>query len=176
MNDPEKKPAAPADRRTLFAGLALTVVGLALALANLDLLPTERLWAWWPLLVAGAGLYAVVNGEGEKRQSGAWWMLFSGWLLLNTLHVGGLAFSNSWPLLPLVAGLFSLAWPSPGHDRLGGLILTGVGVWLWMSTRHVLGLDFGSSWPLLLVFVGLAMVLWALVRLASGLTMGRRQS
>jgi hypothetical protein len=176
MNDAETSPATQTDRRTLLAGLALTVVGLALALANLDLLPTDRVFAWWPLAIAGAGLYRMVTGEGERRQSGAWWLVFAGWLLLSTLHIGGLAFSNSWPLLPLLAGLFSLAWPSPGHDRLGGLILAGVGVWLWMSTRNVLGLDFGNSWPLLLVFVGLAMALGALVRLASGLTAGRRQS
>jgi hypothetical protein len=163
------------DRRTLFVGGALILAGLVLGLRELDLLPGDAISTWWALLIAGFGAYRVVTQEGQARRGGALLMLFAGWLLLNILHVGGLGFRNSWPLVPLLLGLFGIVWPAPDGDRFGSLVLAGIGLWTLLGTRGVVGLDLATSWPLLLLFIGLAIVLRALLQAMPNLQ-GRRKS
>jgi hypothetical protein len=152
------------DRSMLLGGIALALVGLLLTLAKLDLVSREVLAPWWPLALAGIGAYRLATREGEVRRGGAWLMVVAAWLLLNTLRLGGFWFANSWPLLPLMLGLFQIAWPEAKADRFGGFVLAGIGTWLLLATRHVMGLELATSWPLVLVFVGVAIALRALVQ------------
>jgi hypothetical protein len=163
------------DRPALVGGIALAVLGVLLALARLDLVPGEVLAPWWPLLLAAFGAYRLVSGSAEARRGGAWMLVLAGWMLLNTLGIAGLWWSNSWPLLPLLLGLFQIAWPEGRGERFGGLVLVAIGLWLLLATRGVLGLDLSTSWPLVLVFVGVAIALRALSQ-ARSRAAGRRTS
>lgn len=167
--------ASTVDLSLLVGGIALAAVGVLLALARLDLVSGEALAPWWPLLVAAFGLYRLASRSAEARRGGAWTLVLAGWLLLNTLRLGGLGWSNSWPLVPLLLGLFQVAWPQDRGDRFGGFLLAGIGLWLLLSTRGVMGLEIATSWPLVLVFAGVAIAARAL---SQGLSRGlaRRSS
>jgi hypothetical protein len=166
---------ATIDRPMLLGGIALAAVGVLLALARLDVVSGEALAPWWPLFLAGFGAYRLATRRGEERRGGAWLMVVAAWLLLNTLRLGGLWWSNSWPLLPLLLGLFQIAWPEAKGERFGGFLLAGIGLWLLLATRHVIGLDLSTSWPLVLVFGGSAIALRALTQ-AWTRAAGRRSS
>ena len=161
------------DRRMLFGGVALALLGLVLALTQLGLVSGEALAPWWPLALTAFGVFQLVSRSREAQRGGAWLVLLSAWLLVNTLRVGGLWWGSSWPLLPLLLGLFQIAWPEKSAGRFGGFILTGIGAWLLLATRHVLGLELATSWPLVLVFVGSAIALRALVQAVSGVARRR---
>jgi hypothetical protein len=161
---------APIDRRMLLGGIALAMLGLLLALARLELVSFELLAAWWPLALAGFGAYRALTREGEERRGGVWLILVASWLLLNTLRIGGFWWTDSWPLMPILIGLFQIAWPERGEHRFGGFVMVGIGLWLLLATRNVWGLELATSWPLVLVFGGTAIALRALLQAWYGAT------
>ena len=167
-------PESTIDRRMLLGGVALAALGLLLALARLDLVSFEALASWWPLAVAGVGAYRVSTHRGEERRGGVWLLVVAGWLLLNTLRIGGLWWTNSWPLMPILIGLFQIVWPERGEHRFGGFILVGIGSWMLLATHHVMGLELATSWPLVLVFIGTAIALRALLQAWYGATRSKR--
>ena len=167
---------APIDRRMLLGGIALALLGMLLALARFELVSFEALASWWPLGLAGLGAYRLATRTGEERRGGAWLMVVAGWLLLNTLRIGGFWWTDSWPLMPLLIGVFQVAWPERGEDRFGGFVLVGIGLWLLLATRNVMGLELATSWPLVLVFLGTAIALRAVLQAWSTAGARRRTS
>jgi hypothetical protein len=58
-----------ANRSALFWGLMLILLGAAFLLRNLGLLP-GGFFAWWPLLVLGAGLWLIIQAFAARRGGG----------------------------------------------------------------------------------------------------------
>jgi len=161
------------DAGLLALGASLIVAGLVVALVRLDLVAVSGLARLWPLLVISGGLvYLLAAPVGEQRRTGLWMVLVGGWLLLNTLAVGGLFWHNSWPLMMVLVGLFHLAWPGKGEQRGGHLTVLAVGVWLTLTVSFG-WLDWRTAWPLLLVFVGLSLITGSLMRALPALRGGR---
>jgi cell wall-active antibiotic response 4TMS protein YvqF len=64
-----------------------------------------------------------------------------------------------WPLVLIIPGLASLAWPRRGADRLRGLILVAVGGLLLLRNLGLFWVSFHHVWPVVLVALG-AFLLW----------------
>lgn len=153
------------DRGPLTLGVALMAIGVVLVLARFDLVAVSEIAPWWPLLMVGGGLAVVVlGGRAEDRRAGLWIAVVGGWLLVNTLELGGFGWWSSWPLMVMLVGALQIAWPAGDQDRAGGFVTLAIGTWLLTSVRGYFGLDWGTSWPILLVLAGAGMVVKAFER------------
>jgi hypothetical protein len=173
MNESANEPAKTLDTGVLFWGAALIVGGLVITLVNLDLVDVEGVASFWPLLVVAVGLGRLATaGTTEKRRTGLWITLVGGWLLLNTLRLGGLFWHDSWPLMMLLVAAFNMAWPGEGERRSSQLLLLAVGGWLALTVTFGV-LEWRSSWPLLLILIGLSFVTGAVAQALPALRRGR---
>jgi hypothetical protein len=159
------EPDSRVDTSILGLGLGLVALGLALTLAQLDLIHLEGLASFWPLVVVLFGGWRLATARGRRLRRGGLWIALVGiWLLVNTLQLFGLFWHDSWPLLMVFLALLRIAWPEGDEDRGGGLVLLAVGGWLLLTVTHAFGLQWQTAWPLLLVFVGLSCMVKALLR------------
>jgi predicted membrane protein len=114
MNPEEKRPQVIVGvhmgrnrdaRGSLIGGAIITLIGLALLLNHLNVLPIERLYRFWPLIIVFWGV-----GTLFMRTSRTWgaFLILLGTVLelhvLGIMHVGDL-----WPVLIIALGLF-LMW------------------------------------------------------------------
>lgn len=94
-------------RGSLISGVILVAVGLIFLLDNFNVIYIgEPVSHFWPLIVVSIGLAKVFQAQspGERRKGFAW--VFIGlWLLVSVLHMFGLTFHNSWPLLLIGFGI-----------------------------------------------------------------------
>jgi hypothetical protein len=84
----------------LFPGMVLIALGLSrIALAQLD-----------PASVGGGNrsLNPRPAGRADLRQ-GLWLMTVGTWLIVNAVHLFGLTYGTSWPLLLIAGGVFIVA-------------------------------------------------------------------
>jgi predicted membrane protein len=91
----------------LFWGAILVLGGIALLLDHMGIMPVERIWRFWPLLLVCAGLPNVT-----KRENRLWGiLLITGGVLLqlNELGIGHFRWNDIWPILLIAAGLM-LMW------------------------------------------------------------------
>jgi predicted membrane protein len=96
----------------LFFAVVLIIAGVALFLSNLGLLPIERIWNLWPLLLMGAGVGKLSDRRRPSASVVGAVMIAIGavFLLVNLglLHVH--THDDSWPLslLLIIAGTVAL--------------------------------------------------------------------
>ncbi len=88
----------------LMGGLILIAVGAVFLLLQQGILQAAGIRDWWPLIVVAVGLAKLVSGDGERRRGGLWLLFVGGWMLLNTNHLYGLSWHNSWPILVIGLG------------------------------------------------------------------------
>jgi hypothetical protein len=84
----------------LFPGMVLIALGLSrIALAQVD-----------PASVRGCspGLSQRRSGRADLRH-GLWLMTVGTWLIVNAVHLFGLTYDTSWPLLLIASGVFIVA-------------------------------------------------------------------
>jgi hypothetical protein len=96
----------------LGAGIFLLAVGIIMMADRYDLFSIGNPWHLWPLIIIVIGTARLI----ESRHAWQVWkgctMLFFGlWFLANELHLYGLTYSNSWPILLIGAGI-SILWKS----------------------------------------------------------------
>ena len=101
-------------------GIFLLLIGVVILLDNFNIWDVGPVWRFWPVIVIAIGfgrlLDAQVTGEYQK----AFWMLFIGtWLLVSEIHLFGLNFHNSWPILLIGVGI-GMLWKSfyPEHMKI----------------------------------------------------------
>jgi hypothetical protein len=84
----------------LFPGMVLIAMGLArMALAQVD-----------PADLPGANPVRKARlRQRRDLRSGLWLMTIGAWLIVNGLHVFGLTYGTSWPLLVIASGVFIVA-------------------------------------------------------------------
>lgn len=88
-------------------GALLIVVGLLVFLDHLNVIHTERLWKYWPVLLILVGVAKFVN-EG-KRVGGVLLVLMGGFLMAEHLGYTTLTWGTIWPLLIIAAGI-AMIW------------------------------------------------------------------
>jgi hypothetical protein len=104
------------DRKSAFsmtgrivAGVILIALGVAFTLDNMDLIDMSSVWQFWPLILVALGLGKLMTTPPPGRPREGWWLLFIGlWLLITELHVFGLWYHNSWPILIIGVGISML--------------------------------------------------------------------
>jgi hypothetical protein len=113
---------SPRYRGSLVAGLILLAVGIAFLLDNFDVIYIgEPVSHFWPLIIVAMGLVRVVQAENAwERRRGIAWTFVGLWLLVSVLHMFGLTFHTSWPLLLIGAGINAI-WKSVSTQPAGRL-------------------------------------------------------
>jgi predicted tellurium resistance membrane protein TerC len=104
----------------LGIGIFLLIVGVALLLENFNILNVGPVWRFWPVIIIAIGLGRLLDAQVTGEYQKAFWMLFiGGWLLISELHVFGLHYGNSWPILLIGIGI-GMLWKSfyPEHMRI----------------------------------------------------------
>jgi predicted tellurium resistance membrane protein TerC len=104
----------------LGVGIFLLIVGVALLLENFNILNVGPVWRFWPVIIIAIGLGRLLDAQVTGEYQKAFWMLFiGGWLLISELHVFGLHYGNSWPILLIGIGI-GMLWKSfyPEHMRI----------------------------------------------------------
>ncbi len=85
------------------------------------------------------------------------------WLLASSLHIGGLSYANSWPLLLILIGVVISLFPQCGKGPLSGVLLIAWGVLAVIAVHGLWGFGWFNIWPLFLIVVGVEMVVNAIV-------------
>lgn len=86
-----------------FTGLVLIAIGVLFLLEQFHIAGFNHLLhIWWPMFIVMIGVSSIV-GRG-KPWSGLWMIAIGLWLELIQLHLFGLTFRNSWPLLLIALG------------------------------------------------------------------------
>ncbi len=90
------------ERGTLFTGLVLMGIGVLFTLDRLHIANFHDLVrGYWPLIIVFFAVGKLLNG---RVWSGLWLMTVGVWLQIAQLHLFGLSFSSSWPLLLIALG------------------------------------------------------------------------
>jgi uncharacterized membrane protein YccC len=100
---------SPRLRGSLIAGALLLITGFLFLLSNFDVIGLGPLSHYWPMIIIAIGTTKIFTAEDAvERRKGSWWILIGCWLLVSTVHVFGLSFHNSWPLLLIILGVNSI--------------------------------------------------------------------
>jgi predicted membrane protein len=104
----------------LIVGIALMTLGALWTLDNLDILESEHIVRWWPLVPLAIGLMKL-TGVGMEKQTafGAFLTIVGGLFLMDQFHVLSLDFSIIWPLLFIFMGV-QLTMRAMGGSRAAG--------------------------------------------------------
>lgn len=108
----------------VLAGIGIIVIGM-LILMDGNGMPVIRLSGhYWPVILIAFGLVRLVdpperNGRPRSRRSGAWMIYVGVWGLVSELHLFGLSYQTSWPLLVIGAGL-GVVWRAMDPQSAGG--------------------------------------------------------
>ncbi len=108
-----ERTSSPQYRGSLVAGILLLAVGVAFLLDNFGFIYIgEPVSHFWPLIIVALGLVRILQAENSReRRKGFGWVFFGLWLLVSVLHMFGLTFHNSWPLLLIGFGINAI-WKS----------------------------------------------------------------
>jgi hypothetical protein len=91
-------------------GIFFIVVGLLLFYGHYQILSIDNPWHLWPLIPIVIGLVRITNARYAWEYRKGCGMLFIGlWFMACELHLFGLTYHNSWPLLIIFAGI-SMVW------------------------------------------------------------------
>ena len=92
---------------SLVLGILLVGLGAAFLLDNFDVIyigaPAYR---FWPLILVAIGVSKMLMAETYRdRRKGFAWIFIGLWFLVTVLHMFGLTFHTSWPLLLIGWGI-----------------------------------------------------------------------
>ena len=91
------------DTDSLFWGLALVGIGLLFLLDRFEVANLHFFFHhYWPLFIVFLGLSKIVRYR--TLWAGFWLLTVGVWLQITTLHLFGLTFGSSWPLLLIALG------------------------------------------------------------------------
>ena len=106
----ERRP--PRKRRPVWPGLLVITVGVVFLLDNLDVIESEQLFRFWPVILIVAG---VKHLWGSRDRGTVFWGAVltgaGGLLLIQSLHVVDFDVWDLWPLILVAIGFRMLAFP-----------------------------------------------------------------
>ena len=101
----------------LGVGLFLFIAGVALLLDKFDLFYAGHVWHYWPIIIIVIGVGKLLDAQFAREYRKAYITLFWGsWFLISELHLFGLDYHNSWPLLLIGVGI-GMLWKSASHSH-----------------------------------------------------------
>jgi len=152
----------------LAVGIIIAALGVLMLFEHVIGFQVRDIWRLWPLILVVLGLVRLSGmGDGERRGSGLNAVIVGLWLLVNTLELFDLDWSNSWPLLLIGLGLGKLVFPDK-DGRSSGLLLFLVGIWALVNVLELWGIYWEISWPFAIIIVGLTIVWKALFERSKG--------
>jgi len=93
----------------LVSGLLIVLLGILLLASTTDLLPTESIWAWVPLLFVLLGIWAIVRSGGRNLTGPVMIIAVAGTYQLRNLDVVSDAqIGTWWPLFVVLFGVLVL--------------------------------------------------------------------
>jgi hypothetical protein len=93
-------------RRQLMWGLLLVAFGTAVFLDQMDIIETDDLWHYWPLVLIVIGINKTIGYPTARDFTTGLWIAFVGiWLFATLEGLFGLTFYNSWPLFIIISGV-----------------------------------------------------------------------
>ncbi len=104
---------------TLGVGLFLLLTGIFLLLNNFEIFYTRNVWDYWPIIIIAIGLGRLFDAQYSWEYRKAVMILFWGaWFLISELHIFGLSYRNSWPIILIGIGI-SILWKSLSTSEIG---------------------------------------------------------
>jgi hypothetical protein len=101
----------------LGIGIFLLLMGVGLLLSRLDIIGNVPFWKFWPVIPIAMGIGKLIDASTREQYQKAFWMLtIGGWFLVNELHLFGLHYHNSWPVLLIAIGI-GILWKSTNPSR-----------------------------------------------------------
>ena len=98
-------------------GFFLLAIGIALLLDKFDIFYIGDVWRFWPIIFIAIGLGHLLDAQGVREyRKACWWLFMGSWFLISELHMFGLSYHNSWPILLIGMGI-NILWKSayPSH-------------------------------------------------------------
>lgn len=97
----------PFKQPRILIGSLLIILGAVFISMNVGLIEHVPLTRFWPLILIMIGLSKLTQADsGKSRWDGIWLALLGLWFQAVTLHLYGLTYRNSWPLLLIVWGIY----------------------------------------------------------------------
>jgi hypothetical protein len=91
----------------IVIGSLLIILGVVFICMNVGIIEHVPLTRFWPLVLILIGLGKLAAADsGKARWDGMWLVLLGLWFQSVTLHLLGLTYRNSWPLLLIVWGTY----------------------------------------------------------------------
>lgn len=113
MNSDERFRITP----RLIIGLGILALGLLWTLDNLDVLESESITRWWPIVLVVIGLVQLLDRRGNASRGGPFALVVIGTLLLlNRLDLVDVSLGDLIPLAIAVLGA-KLIWEALGRGR-----------------------------------------------------------
>jgi predicted membrane protein len=106
IRDRQMRRAARARSSGILPGVILMVIGTAILLDHMGVLPVDRLWRFWPVILIAAG--AVRFAESCNRVFSVMLMLIGTLLLLGNLGLLRLSWGELWPIILIAAGVMMI--------------------------------------------------------------------
>ncbi len=106
------------ERRRLYwhlgVGIFLVVIGTLMLLDRFNIIYVGSVWHFWPVILLAVGLARLADAqERHEYRSAFFWLFFGSWFLASELHLFGLSYHNSWPLLLIGWGVSILMRTGP---------------------------------------------------------------
>jgi len=94
----------------LFAGLIIVALGVLFTLDNLNIMESDQILRWWPLVLVGVGAYKLSGLSGYPDRVGGLVVSLVGLVLLaNTLDLVHFSLWRMWPLGLVAFGITMIA-------------------------------------------------------------------
>jgi hypothetical protein len=119
----EHRDAGARNYSQIIWGAGILAFGLLLFADRREWLTLDLSAGFWPviLIALGAGRLAQPPdpAAGHPRRAGGFLLFVGVWALLTELHVGGLDYRNSWPLIVIGVGV-AMVWRALQGDPICG--------------------------------------------------------
>jgi hypothetical protein len=105
-------------------GSVLVAFGLLLLAERLDVLNVDFGGQFWPFVLIALGVAKMAERPSGHRRSGGWLIVVGLWGLINEMHLFGLSYRISWPLMVVAAGAM-IVWRALHSDAACGRVSKG---------------------------------------------------
>jgi predicted membrane protein len=99
--------AALHSRTRVIPGLILVIIGTAILLDHMGILPIDRIWKFWPMILIFVGATRLL--ESRNRMFGLMMMIVGAIFQLSTLGYLRITVADFWPIVIIAIGL-GLIW------------------------------------------------------------------
>ncbi len=97
-------------RKNLIWGIALIVVGSVLLMDRMNIIESDMVWHFWPVIVGLFGLNKIISARKPMHiVKGSFLIFLAFWIYVSIEHLWGLSFRTSWPIILIACGITSIA-------------------------------------------------------------------